>query len=68
MTETEKRKLILLIALLSAFPPLTTDMYLPAIPLLQRMWQEPLSTINLTLVAFFIGYCVSLLMYGPLSD
>lgn len=68
MIKTEKRKLILLIALLSAFPPLSTDMYLPAIPLLQNTWQEPLATMNLTLVAFFLGYCVSLLIYGPLSD
>lgn len=68
MTTIEKRKLILLIALLSAFPPLTTDMYLPAIPLLQSLWKESLSTLNLTLVAFFVGYCVSLLIYGPLSD
>lgn len=68
MIKTEKRKLILLIALLSAFPPLSTDMYLPAIPLLQTLWNEPLSTINLTLVGFFIGYCMSLLVYGPLSD
>ncbi len=68
MEQTKKRKLILLIALLSAFPPLSTDMYLPAIPLFEEMWQEPLSTINLTLVVFFIAYCVSLLAYGPLSD
>jgi len=68
MEHTDKRKLIILIALLSAFPPLSTDMYLPAIPLLKEMWDEPLATINLTLVAFFLGYCVSLLIYGPLSD
>jgi len=68
MAHTDKRKLILLIALLSAFPPLSTDMYLPAIPLLKEMWGVPLATINLTLVAFFLGYCVSLLIYGPLSD
>ncbi|MFT6927980.1 MAG: DHA1 family bicyclomycin/chloramphenicol resistance-like MFS transporter [Psychromonas sp.] len=68
MVNAKKRKLILLITLLSVFPPLSTDMYLPAIPLLKDMWQEPLATINLTLVAFFIGYCVSLLIYGPLSD
>lgn len=68
MEKIEKRKLVLLIALLSAFPPLSTDIYLPAIPLLKDLWQEPLSTINLTLVVFFISYCVSLLFYGPLSD
>jgi len=60
--------IILLLALLSAFPPLATDMYLPALPLLQREWQAPLVAINLTLVAFFIAYCGLLLIYGPLSD
>ncbi|MCL2790550.1 MAG: multidrug effflux MFS transporter [Desulfobulbus sp.] len=60
--------IILLLALLSAFPPLATDMYLPALPLLQHEWQAPLVTINLTLVAFFVTYCLFLLVYGPLSD
>lgn len=43
-------------------------MYLPALPLLQREWQAPLVTINLTLVIFFITYCIFILVYGPLSD
>lgn len=60
--------IILLLALLSAFPPLATDMYLPALPLLQREWQAPLVAINLTLVTFFMTYCGFLLVYGPLSD
>lgn len=59
---------ILLLALLAAFPPLSTDMYLPAIPLLQKVWQQPLTIVNLTLVGFFISYCVCLLFYGPISD
>ncbi len=63
----EKRPFLLL-ALLAAFPPLSTDMYLPAIPLLQRAWQQPLAMVNLTLVGFFVSYCVFLLFYGPLSD
>lgn len=60
--------IILLLALLSAFPPLATDMYLPALPLLQQEWQVPLVQINLTLVIFFMTYCGFLLIYGPLSD
>ena len=60
--------LILLLALLSAFPPLATDMYLPALPLLQREWGASLVMVNLTLVAFFVTYCIFLLIYGPLSD
>lgn len=59
---------VLLLALLSAFPPLATDMYLPALPHLQRHWQLPLSIVNLTLVFFFVSYCCSMLVYGPLSD
>ena len=62
------RAMLLLLSLLSAFPPLSTDMYLPAMPQLQQFWQVPMTTINLTLVGFFVGYCVSLLLYGPLSD
>ncbi len=61
-------RFVLLLALLTAFPPLATDMYLPATPHLQQIWQQPLSIINLTLVLFFATYCIALLVYGPLSD
>jgi DHA1 family bicyclomycin/chloramphenicol resistance-like MFS transporter len=53
---------------LAAFPPLATDMYLPAIPLLQETWGQPLVVVNLTLVCFFLTYCLLMLFYGPLSD
>jgi len=62
------KKIVALIALLAAFPPLSTDMYLAAIPLLVKQWQQPLTTVNLTLVCFFVTYCLFLLIYGPLSD
>ena len=58
----------LLLAVLSAFPPLATDMYLPALPRLQALWQQAPAVLNLTLVLFFVVYCISLLIYGPLSD
>lgn len=61
-------RIIFLIALLAAFPPLSTDMYLPAIPILRETWAQPLVTINLTLIAFFIVYCFGMLFYGPVSD
>ncbi len=62
------KKIIALLALLAAFPPLSTDMYLAAIPLLVQSWQQPLAIVNLTLIVFFITYCGCLLIYGPLSD
>jgi len=57
-----------LLALLSAFPPLTTDMILPAIPSLSETWNVSLSLINLNLVCFFVTYGFFLLFYGPISD
>ena len=63
-----KKLMIPLIALLTAFPPLSTDMFLPALPHLQEIWQAPLVMVNLTLIVFFITYCASLLIYGPISD
>ena len=62
------KKFLLLLALLTAFPAISTDMYLPAIPLLQDKWHQPLSVVNLTLVGFFVTYCIFLLIYGPVSD
>jgi len=62
------KRFILLLALLTAFPPLATDMYLAATPHLVKIWDQPLSIINLTLTLFFVTYCISLLFYGPLSD
>jgi DHA1 family bicyclomycin/chloramphenicol resistance-like MFS transporter len=62
------KKTIALLALLAAFPPLSTDMYLAAIPLLVDLWQQPLAVVNLTLIGFFVTYCGFLLIYGPLSD
>lgn len=62
------RKWIIFLALLAAFPPLSTDMYLPAIPTLVRTWDQPLWVVNLTLVAFLVTYSFFLLVYGPVSD
>ncbi len=61
-------RLLPLLALLAAFPPMTTDMYLPALPTLQAQWGVSLSTINLTLVLFFVFFSGFLLIYGPISD
>nr|WP_319490849.1 multidrug effflux MFS transporter [uncultured Desulfobacter sp.] len=66
--KTNNFKMMCLLALLAAFPPLSTDMYLPALPLLQKIWQQPMPVVNFTLSGFFIGFCVSMLLYGPLSD
>lgn len=59
---------LLLLALLAAFPSLSTDMYLPAIPTMVRAWGTTLAMANLSLVIFFASFSLFLLVHGPLSD
>lgn len=59
---------LVLIILLAAFPALSTDMYLPAIPTLQDIWGISLAQANLSLVAFFATFSFCLLVHGPISD
>ena len=60
--------LIVLIALLSAFVPLSTDLYLPALPGMGQYFNVPVDRINLTLTVFFVFYSFGALVWGPLSD
>lgn len=64
----ELKRIVPLLALLTAFPTFSTDMILPAIPSLAVTWNEPLAVVNLILICFFITYGFSLLFYGPISD
>lgn len=72
MSETVQQRparlLVLFLALLSATPPLSTDMYLAAIPHIAEQWSAPVSQVNLSLVLWFVAFSVSLLFFGALSD
>lgn len=57
-----------LLALISAFPPLSTDMYLPALPKMVSVLDTSQSQVNLTLSLFFIFFAAGLLIWGPLSE
>ena len=60
--------LIVFIALLSAFVPLSTDLYLPALPGMSAYFNSSADRVNLTLTAFFFFYALGTLVWGPLSD
>ncbi|MFA5237980.1 MAG: MFS transporter, partial [Methanoregula sp.] len=62
------RGLIALIALLSAFVPLSTDLYLPALPGMGDYFGVSVDLTNLTLILFFIFFSFGMLFWGPLSD
>lgn len=59
---------VVLLALLLGLQPLTTDMYLPALPTLVRDLQAGVSQAQLTLTALLLAFGVSQLIWGPLSD
>ena len=59
---------LLLLSLLAAFPAMSIDMYLPAIPMLQEAWGVPFAVVNRSLVVFIVSFSVFLLVHGPLSD
>ena len=63
-----ERGLVALIAFLSAFVPLSTDLYLPALPGLANYFQVSSEQVNLTLILFFVFFAGGLLVWGPLSD
>ena len=59
---------LVLAAALSTFPPVTTDIYLPALPQLTRSLGGTTAQGQETLAFFFLGLGTGQLFYGPWSD
>ena len=62
------KRYIFFLAVIAAIPSLSTDMYLAAIPKISSVWNESISTVNLSLTLWFIAFSISLLVAGTLSD
>jgi len=60
--------IIFVLALLTAFGPLSIDMYLPALPEIARQFSVELSSVQLSLASFLIGLSCGQIFYGPLTD
>ncbi|MGW0311981.1 Bcr/CflA family multidrug efflux MFS transporter [Streptomyces flavidovirens] len=53
---------------LTALPPLSMDMYLPALPEVTKSLRSPAATVQLTLTACLAGMALGQLVVGPMSD
>jgi MFS transporter, DHA1 family, multidrug resistance protein len=62
------RRLIVILGGLSAFGPLSMDMYLPGLPALTKDLGASASTGQLTLTGCMLGIAAGQLFIGPLSD
>ena len=68
MTRATPPGLTAILGALTAFGPLSVDMYLPALPTLADSFATSPSQVQLTLSGFFVGFGLGQLVYGPLSD
>ncbi|HRW72289.1 multidrug effflux MFS transporter [Ottowia sp.] len=59
---------VVLLALLLGIQPVTTDVYLPALPAMQADLRAAMAEVQLTFAALLLAFGVSQLVWGPLSD
>ena len=63
-----RAEMVLLIGALSAFAPLSIDMYLPGLPAIATDLGATPAEVQLTLTACLVGLALGQLISGPLSD
>jgi DHA1 family bicyclomycin/chloramphenicol resistance-like MFS transporter len=56
------------LALLLGLQPVTTDLYLPALPTLARSLAAPMSAVQLTMSALILAFGLAQLVWGPVAD
>ncbi len=61
-------RLTFILGALSAFAPMSIDMYLPSLPAIAREFGATTASVQLTLSAFFLGLAIGQVLYGPLAD
>lgn len=59
---------VLVLSLLLGIQPVTTDLYLPALPVITESFGAPVSQSQLTLSTMMLAFGTSQLIWGPLSD
>ncbi len=57
-----------LMFLLSCMGQISSDVYLPALPVISQDLGVPIHPVQLTIALYFFGFAISHLFYGPISD
>jgi DHA1 family bicyclomycin/chloramphenicol resistance-like MFS transporter len=68
MTGMPQKLIVLILALLLGLQPVTTDLYLPALPAITQGFGAGMGQAQLTLTALLLAFGLSQLVWGPLSD
>ncbi len=59
---------IVILGMLCAFPPMCTDIYLPALPDISQHFKSDPSLVQLSLTASLLGLAIGQVIIGPISD
>ncbi|MDL2296540.1 multidrug effflux MFS transporter [Bacteroidales bacterium OttesenSCG-928-B11] len=60
--------IISILSLLTALEPLSIDLYLPGFILISESFSTPISSVQISLSAFLLGFALGQLFWGPLAD
>jgi DHA1 family bicyclomycin/chloramphenicol resistance-like MFS transporter len=61
-------ELLILLGSLQAFAPLSIDMYLPAMPVMEQVFHVSAAAVQSTMVTFLLGFALGQSLYGPITD
>ncbi len=61
-------ELLVLLGALQAFAPISIDMYLPAMPVMEKVFHTSAQSVEITLVTFLMGFALGQSLYGPITD
>ena len=56
------------VSILTAFPMMATDIYMPALPSIEAQLNTTVGLVNMTVSGFFFTISIAGLIFGPLSD
>ncbi len=63
-----RRAMTVLVTVLAALGAVSTSIYVPSLPDLERALATDAAMVQVTMTAFLMGFAVMQLVYGPLSD
>lgn len=66
--EANHKFLIVILAALSSVAPISTDTYIPSMPMIARYFSVGIERVELTLTLFLLGFAIGQLFGGAISD
>lgn len=68
ISKNYERLIIVIAVILAAVGPFCSDSYLPSLPIMTQIFNTSENIMQLTITVYMLGFSLSQLIYGPLSD